>query len=254
MTRAVSRSLIVLELLAESDGPLELPEIIERTGIARASAQRLMASLTEDGYVVRQGEPPAYSVSFRLCALAATILSSMEVRVVALPNLIQLAASLQNPVTLAFLEDSHVCYTDRVEVVGDRVIPTLIGDRIAAMATGSGRVLIAWRPESEWASFLIGIERRTSHTTTDPEHLRTELRLTRERGYASVDREHYPDASGIAAPIFDREGRVVAAISVPIWGAMSEDAIQRLTPPLLAAARRTSIELGYRVTGELRIA
>ncbi len=241
-------------MLAESDQPLELPEVIERTGIARASAQRLMNSLTEDGYVVRQGDPPAFSVSFRLCALASTILSGMEVRGVALPNLIQLASAVQSPVTLAFLEEADVCYTDRVEVVGDRVIPTLISDRIPAVGTGSGRVLIAWRPETEWASFIATVESRTGHTTTDPERLKAELRLTRERGYASVDREYYPDASGIAAPIFDREGRVVAAISVPVWGAMSEEAIQRLTPPLLAAARRTSIELGYRTTGELRIA
>jgi IclR family pca regulon transcriptional regulator len=254
MTRAVSRSLIVLELLAVSDRPLELPEIIERTGIARASAQRLMTSLSDDGYVVRQGDPPRFSVSFRLCALASTILSSKQVRVVALPNLIQLAASLQNPVTLAFLEDLDVCYTDRVEVVGDRVIPTLISDRIPAMSSGSGRVLVAWQPETSWCRFITGVEPRTAHTITDPELLRQELRLTRERGYASLDREHYPDASGIAAPVFDREGSVVAAISVPVWGALSEDTAQRLTPPLLAAARRTSIELGYRVVDELRIA
>jgi IclR family transcriptional regulator, pca regulon regulatory protein len=254
VTRAVSRSLSVLELLAEADEPLELPEIIERTGIARASAQRLMNSLTEDGYVVRRGDPPAFSVSFRLCALASAILSSIDVRTVALPNLIQLATSVQSPVTLAFLEDTDVCYTDRVEVVGDRVIPALISDRIPAVGTGSGRVLIAWRPETEWGKFVEGVEARTGHTTTSADQLRAELRLTRERGYSPVDREYYPDASGVAAPVFDREGQVIAAISVPVWGALSEDAVQRLIPPLLAAARRTSIELGYRVAGELRIA
>ena len=54
----------------------------------------------------------------------------------------------------------------------------------------------------------------TSRTIVDPKRLADELQLTHERGYAWVDGELDPAICGIAVPIRDQAGSVVAAISV----------------------------------------
>ncbi|MFN0095440.1 MAG: IclR family transcriptional regulator [Dehalococcoidia bacterium] len=254
MTRAVTRSLSVLELLAASPEPLDLPEIIERTGIARASAHRLMKHLADDGYVTREVAPPGFRISFRLWQIAASMLSSREVRDVALPGMIDLAGALQHPVMLSFLEGTDVCYTDRIDVIGDRVSPTLLSARLPAATCASGRVWLAWADEATVDAALMAIEAETARTITDPAASRNLLGVVREQGYATVDRENRPDGSGIAAPVFGRDGRVCGAVAVPIFGALSEEALRTILPALLQTTRRISLELGHRATARVMVA
>lgn len=255
MTRAVTRSLTILELLAQSATSLELPEIIEKTGIARATAHRMMASLVVDGYVVRDLDAHGYRISFRFTGIAASMLSGLEVRTVALPNMIDLAMALQHAVLLGFLEGHEIWGTDRIEVVGDRVSPVLTNAHAPAISSASGRVIAAYRLDSTALDAMIStVTARTSHTITDPDRLRALVHEAANRGYATMDRELYPDASGVAAPIFGRDGTAVAAMSLPIMGALSDSAVQRVVAALLAATRRTSIELGHRSTEGHRVA
>jgi IclR family pca regulon transcriptional regulator len=254
MTRAVTRSLSVLELLASSSEPLDLPEIIDRTGIARASAHRLMKHLADDGYVTRENDPPGFRISFRLWQIAASMLSSREVRDVALPSMIDLAGAIQQPVTLAFLEGADVCYTDRIDVIGDRVSPTLLSARLPAASCASGRVWLAWSDPAVAEAAFAAVTPETPRTVTDPATLRTALKAAREAGYATVDRENRPDGSGIAAPVFGRDGRVCGAVALPIFGALSEEALRTLLPSLLSTTRRISLELGYRASAAPMVA
>jgi len=255
LTRAVARSLTVLELLAQSAEPLELPAIIERTGIARATAHRLMASLVTDGYVVRDLDAPGFRISFRLAAIGASMLSGLEVRTVALPNMIDLAKAMQHSVSLGFLEGTEVWGTDRIEVVGDRISPVPTNAHAPAIASATGRVIAASRLRGVALDALIATAtKKTGNTVTDPEQLRAILAEATSRGYATNDRELYPDASGVAAPIFGRDGTAVAAMSVHLMGALTPEAVQRVVPGLLATTRRTSIELGHRATEGHRVA
>lgn len=247
MTRAVTRSLTVLELLAASQEPLEVSEIIARSGITRATGHRLMQSLQRDGYVVREKDG-TYRVSFRLWGLAAAMLSSHGIRDVALPHMIELASALQLQVALTFFEEGEACYTDRIEVIGERVSPRLINIRVPALSVAAGRALAAYLPEEETEPMLHDVPQRTPLTKTDPAELRAELRRIRAEGYALLDREYDPNGSGVAVPIFDRQGRAVAAFSVVIWGPLTPETVQRVLPPALTAGRRTSAELGYRAS------
>jgi len=58
-----------------------------------------------------------------------------------------------------------------------------------------------------------GLPRYTDRTITDPDQLRAELAKIRQRGYAENRGEWEDDVRGAAAPVRDRDGRVIAAIS-----------------------------------------
>ncbi|MCC6382494.1 MAG: IclR family transcriptional regulator [Dehalococcoidia bacterium] len=245
MTRALSRSLPVLELLASSPRPLEMADIIARCEMPRATAHRLMTSLCRDGYVVREPDG-RFRVSLRIWGVAAAMMARLGVREVAFPYMVDLASALQQQVALAFLENGDACFTERLEVIGGRVNSSLLDIRVPAMAVASGRMLAAHLPPEESAPLLHGLPRRTAHTRVDPAELRAELDRIRTQGFATIDREYDPQGSGVAVPVFDARGQAVAALSIVVWGALTADVLQRALGPALAATRRTSAELGFR--------
>lgn len=245
MTRALSRSLPVLELLASSARPLDMADVIAACDMPRATAHRLMTSLCRDGYVVRD-EDGRFRVSLRMWGVAAAMMTRLGVREVAFPYMVDLARALQYQVALAFLENGEACFSERVEVIGGRVNSSLLDIRVPAMAVASGRALAAYLPPAECEPLLHGLVPATVHTRTDPAELRAELERMRTQGYATIDREYDAQGSGVAVPVFDAQGRAVAAISVVVWGALTADVLQRVLSPALGAARRTSAELGFR--------
>ena len=59
-----------------------------------------------------------------------------------------------------------------------------------------------------------GLPKLCTNTITDPDELQAELARIRERGFAQSCEETDPGAWGVATPIYDRNGDVVAAIGV----------------------------------------
>ena len=86
----------------------------------------------------------------------------------------------------------------------------------------------------------------TEATITDAGHLRTQLEQIRRQGYAITSGELEPGFVAVAAPVYDRERQVVAAIS--IGGArlrLTPDRLPAVTALVQMAARQISRQLGY---------
>jgi IclR family acetate operon transcriptional repressor len=91
------------------------------------------------------------------------------------------------------------------------------------------------------------LEPRTPHTIIKPQALREELRRIRERGYSFDNEEMEEGVICIAAPIFDRSGQAVAAISISGPGSRLKDGhISEAIEPVVAAATEVSGRLGYK--------
>ena len=79
------------------------------------------------------------------------------------------------------------------------------------------KAMLAFLPEAECDAVLerlAELPRYTDRTEHDAAALRAELALIRERGWSTSDEDFDPSARGVGAPIFDRDGDVVAGISV----------------------------------------
>jgi DNA-binding IclR family transcriptional regulator len=78
------------------------------------------------------------------------------------------------------------------------------------------------------------LESRTPATVTEPTQLRALLDQVRRTGYALLAGHVHPDATGIAVPVRDGLGEVVAALSVIV---PNDARAVSAVPALLAAAR-----------------
>jgi DNA-binding IclR family transcriptional regulator len=85
----------------------------------------------------------------------------------------------------------------------------------------------------------------TDKTITSPDVLRKQLEVIRRRGYAVDDEEMEAGVCAVSAPICDRQGAVIAAISVPSpISRMTQERIPEIAEALKEAARAISQRLG----------
>nr|WP_258957178.1 IclR family transcriptional regulator C-terminal domain-containing protein [Rhodococcus globerulus] len=132
-----------------------------------------------------------------------------------MPYMEDLSRKSRENVQLAVRESTEVVFVEHIAGLGAVPVFTRPGGRFALSATGVGLVLLAHAPHELQDDVLAQpIERFTSHTVTDPVHLRRVLAEIRSTGIAVSDRQISLDSISVAAPIRDRHGRVIAALSV----------------------------------------
>jgi DNA-binding IclR family transcriptional regulator len=115
-----------------------------------------------------------------------------------------------------------------------------------------GKALLAFMPEAELERVLATLEFTplTPDTITDHEALREELARTQVRGYAVSVGERSPWAAAVAAPIRDRSGQTMAAVSVlgPSHRLTSR-VLKELGAQVIKVAKEISVALGYSAEG-----
>lgn len=244
MALATARTIDVLEALGNSLQPLSMAEIVALTGIGRASAGRLLASMIEGGAVLSEGEPPRYRLGLRCWSLGMGAVRQHPVVATALPHLIELCRSLMTRINVAVPEGLDAVYLQSVEPVGARLTVERTYTRTPLLATASGRVLAAFSSEEAIRRLgEFGLPKLTPHTRPAAEVL-AELPEVRARGYATIDREHDPEFSGVAVPIRDRSGAAVAAVGLPVVGPLSPEFLSGVLRPVLEVAANVSVEMG----------
>jgi DNA-binding IclR family transcriptional regulator len=107
-----------------------------------------------------------------------------------------------------------------------------IGRELGLHCTAAGKVFLAFGaaelPEGD-------LEAATPATLTDRERLARELEAVRDQGYATIVDELEPGLSAVAAPVRDRGGTVIAALT-------ASGASLRLAPQRLRLIGRVAVE------------
>ncbi|MCP2167374.1 IclR family transcriptional regulator [Goodfellowiella coeruleoviolacea] len=238
----VRRALRLLDAFSARRPELTLSELARHTGLPLATAHRLVTELCAWGAVER-GADGRYRVGLRLWELGALAPRGQGLRERALPFLEDLAQITGENAQLAVREGSELVFIERV--AGPSAVPVLtrVGGRFALTATGVGLVLLAHAPAEVQEDVLGGpIDRYTSRTVTDPARLRHLLAAVRSTGFSISDRQVTLDALSVGAPVRDRHGQVVAAVSLVVHHGSA--APHALAPLVRTSARAISRALG----------
>jgi DNA-binding IclR family transcriptional regulator len=250
MVQSLDRALDLLEALASADEDVGLSQLTERTGLALGTAHRLLGSLMERGYVAQDKASKLYGPGPKLLEVAARAAKNRRF------GLARLARPLLQELTTATGETSNLLILQGQEGVYSEQAPsphlvrmfTEVGQRVPLYCTGGGKAILSgFTPEQlETYLALVRLVRYTPTTLTTAEQLRADLANAKTQGFAIDDEEREAGVCCVAAPIFDRYGRTVAALSIsgPTTRMNRERAIV-LGPAVRSAAERCSAELGY---------
>jgi IclR family pca regulon transcriptional regulator len=213
---SLARGLKTLSAFSAERPSLTVSEIAVAIALPQSTVFRLVTTLEQLGYLVRDEDTKRYRHSARMLTLGLTALESLDLRHVALPAMRALSECTHETVKLAILDGVEIVFLASVVAPEKLSMPTPAGHRLPAYCTPLGKALLAFQPIDQWEGLLrrIDFKPRTSKTITDPARFKAELQRTRKRGYALGNEELISGESSIAAPVLDRHGVALAAVNV----------------------------------------
>jgi IclR family transcriptional regulator, KDG regulon repressor len=227
---------------------LRLIEISQRLGLHKSTAHRLLSLLKKKGLVVVDPTTQLYSLGPALVELAWIVLRQQDLRSLCRPYLEQLRQATNETVSLNIrMGNKRVCIE---ELPSDQEVKysQAMGLTAPLHVGAPGKALLAFLPSDEGERVLatLSLESLTPETITTLDALRAELDKTRARGYAVSVGERSPWAAAVAAPIRDRSGQPIAAVSVlgPSHR-LTVKVLKELGGQVIKVAREISAALGY---------
>jgi DNA-binding IclR family transcriptional regulator len=240
------KALRVLEVVAASPRPLSMSEAAEQVDVDKSTVYRMLNTLVDAGYVVRDDTSKRYSLSYKVVSLSKNLLAENEVSQLIRRTLTQISAATNETLHFSVLDGDEAVLVQQVKGTQLVIVDFQIGDRVPLHCTSIGKVLLAFQDVRCTEPIIAaGLPKVASNTITEPMELRKELQRVRSQGYAIDDREFSDNMRCIAVPVFEGGGRVNGGISIS--GPDSRFTLEKLDElkaPLLEASRKLSEQLG----------
>jgi DNA-binding IclR family transcriptional regulator len=248
---ALHRAFAILDSLNHTSFGLTVQEISHEHKIPYSTAFYLLETMRECGYAERSEDSKKYRLGHKVLSFREGNAGHylLDLRTIARPTMEELTEVTGLTTHLAILERDEAVYIEKVEPNGFIRLYTWIGKRNSVHCTAVGKALLMCLPEAETRRICrpATLIRRTERTITSLAQLIPELRQSALRGYALDDVEDEPEGRGVAAPVFNNEGRAVASLGVA--GSLSQiefDRMDTIGKLIRNYAGQISQRLGYR--------
>ncbi len=244
--KGVHRALQVIEYIAEHPG--RASELAEGLGISWATMHRTLSALEKTGFLERDTESNRYHIGPRMWFIGSTYLARHPVLQVAHPYLSELAMRCDGSVQLVERLGRQAVTLYAHTASGEVITKSTYGHHFPLHCGSKGQALLAFEAPAFVEDYLNGpLETLTAETITDPNELRDRLADIRTAGFAVTAGDVQPFTGSLSAPVFDRSGKVVAAVCIIVRRAVLEDEKQaaELQDRVQNAAQSTSIALGW---------
>lgn len=208
--RAVERSLDILSCFIDST-ELSLTEISKRISLHKSTVHRLLNTLEEKGFIIKNPETEKFRLGFRIWELSANLTGMDDPATVFLPEMQMLRDTLGETVSL-YVRDGY----ERIRIQSvesrhavRRVAP--IGVRMPLSVGAASKILIAYEEPNIRNTIMNQLETLYQINREFYEKIVLEVQ---EKGYATSFEEREIGAVAISFPIFNRKNKLIAALTV----------------------------------------
>jgi IclR family transcriptional regulator, KDG regulon repressor len=248
--QSLQRAIDILRLFSLQQPSHALSEIASAMGLNKGTAWGLVTTLEQNGLLEQDPNTRRYRLGPEIYQLGMTYAHCLEINNRAVEPSHHLASRTKLTTRIGIWDRNAILVTMMVIPDSADKLAHQIGPRIPAYCTALGKAILAFLEPEQVESFLseIQLTRYTQSTITSEDLLIRELNATRERGYSVSIDELIPDLSGIAAPIFGRNGSVAAAVSVASVKKMDRMFAKRIdsvSKEVVSAALEISQLLGF---------
>jgi DNA-binding IclR family transcriptional regulator len=250
-TQTLTRGLAIMQAVAS--GAHELMEISRLLGTTRSTTHRLASCLVQERYL-RFAPSTGYALGPKLIELGFQAREEVSLATVARPYLDALAEQTGDTIHLALHDANDVLYLDKIPGKKGLEMRSRVGHRMPIAMTGVGKALMLDMSEDQWkALYEIASSIPNAHPAHSPKLLqkrswtefRDRMREYAANGYAFDLEDNEPSIRCVAAPIYDADHKIAAAISVSSTVPyMSLKRMQSLIAIVKKAALGISAELG----------
>jgi len=243
MDKTVAKAFLLMEELARNGEPQGVTELAQRLGLGKSNVHRLLQTLLALKYVRKTSG--GYTATLRMWEFGHSIVSNIALRDVARPYMRKLSDLTNEAVHLSEYQDGEVIYLDKIESKEPVRAYTQLGGRAPANCTATGKIILAHLDPNEVREVFEQVVAITANTITNVERFLEEAAINRQRRYALNRGEWRADIIGLASPVADKTGTVVAAIGISAPASrLSITDIEKYVPDLVQTGRDVSQELG----------
>ncbi len=240
----------LLRAFANAPYRFTLTELSVASGLSKNKTFRLLYTLVYTGLVQQDAETKRYMLGLPLLHLASIVQGSNELLLAARDTLDWLQETIGERINLGTYDGpDHAICVDTRESARRIAISARIGVRIPLHAGAVPKILLAFSTDAQIASYLernSPLRQFTPRTATTADALWDDLRTIRRNGFAASEEDLDEGMGALAAPIFDRYGAVVAAVSVAVpverFGRFEREEYEAA---LQRASERISRNLGF---------
>lgn len=239
-----SRTFDVLELLVGRPDGMTVTEISKKLDLPISSSHNLLRRMVA-AEVAALREDLRYSLGPRAVRLGIRIVDGLEVRAISRRHLAELARETGDDVYLGVALGRRVAYVDRFPGSRPVTVDIRLGQSLYLHATSVGKLFAAFDKQLRRRLFADDRPRLTEHTLVDAGDIEQELDRIVETGYAVSREEAIVGVVGIAVPVRDDRGDVVAAIHISaLAGQLDPLAERKLIDAAVEAAMQIERDLG----------
>lgn len=228
---AVARAADILDLFLTDAETLSMPEIIAALGLPRATVHDLVSTLVvRDLLAPVPGQPHRYRLGLRLFQLGSTYAERLDLPRESATAAAEVAARCGETVHVAVLDGTDVVYIAKVDSTHPVRMVSAVARRLPAHCTAVGKMLVSGLSASEFAHRFppdTALPAMTANSITSTTALAAAADEVRARGLAYDDCESNESVACVAAPVRDRTGGMIAAMSISVPTVRWTDAMAR---------------------------
>jgi IclR family pca regulon transcriptional regulator len=238
----LAKGLAVLGTFNKERPTMTLSQAALVAGLSRATARRILRTLTELGYVEQSGRQ--FALSSGILKLGFAYLATQNWIEQATPLMRQLSEQFHESCSAAILQGTEIVYVARIPASRIMSVALAVGTRLPAFHTALGRIQLGFLDDAElWRRLRsLRVDALTPATITDVQALFDRVREDHAQGFSIVDEELERGLRSIAVPVVDRTGQVVAALNLSTHSTRTtrNELRERFLPSLRAIAGQIS--------------
>jgi IclR family KDG regulon transcriptional repressor len=248
--RSLKRALQILDAFDKDRQVLSRSQLADILGLPRATVLRLCSTLVQYRYLAKDPHSNNYSLGMRMFEQGSILFDSFAVRVAASRHLTQLQRETGQTVFLGVMDNDELLYIDKREDPRNVIsFTSKVGTRRPPFWGMCGPCLMAYMPNDQVERILekAPLTAITKNSITSAKGFKAWLSRIRVEGLAIDHETTFEGITGIAAPIRDSWGGVVASLGVAmISSAVDREGVERIAHSTIEAAVAISKDLGYK--------
>lgn len=241
---SVAAAIRLLKVFNEEDSELGISTLSRKLKVSKSTVHRLASTLLAEGLLEQDAETERYRLGLGLFSLGALVRQRLSVTTVAKELLTDLRDEVRENVELAVLKGNTITYIYDFESPEAVRLRPRLGTSALAIDCALGMAMTAFQSEQKIKDMLNGSDPRPS--LARQKELYTEIKQIRADGYAAEEENAKLGAICVAAPVYNADGTVTAAIGVTVPDQrVDSNRMELLARRVVETAETISHRLGY---------
>ena len=224
----ISKAIKLLSIIGKTKRPMTFSDLVNDSELSKSTVHRILKNLIEEQMIQFHQPLKVYLLGPKAFDMMKQAYGGYDLQALAIDGMMELQKTTGRNISLSVVEGDFAVVLrtfDNGNSFGGLSRPGL---REPLHVCAAGKALVAYLPEPLFDAKFEKYDffSRSKYTLSSLTNFRADLVKVRKLGYATSDKEEYDYICGIAAPIFNYVGEVIAAINV--WGTTEETSLKEL--------------------------